>query len=215
MPIRTLTSFEHTVADAVVELGTLKGWEFAAFLKAPSGPLLEFITMMVPHGADPSNDIKSRMAPADRVVIHHNHLSQQSLSVPDWNGLTVFADQTFAHCEDGTRYWGKVIDETAVTHVLKKAMTVEVEAENFLFAILNSLKPDPTAVEFAHYYRKEVVNRAMKLAGFVDYEFSWDSKTTPPPPYPGSPAQTWSAGSIGSLICTHIDTAAARLAPTL
>lgn len=215
LPIRPLTRFEKIVADAVVELGNLKGWEFAAFLESPSGPLLEFITRMLPNGADPSSDILSRTAPAKRVVIHHNHLSQESLSFPDWTGLTVFAEQTFAHCADETHYWGKVISETAVNNVLSKAQTVEVAAENFLFNILNNNNCHPLSGLLAGFFRKEVINRAMKLCGYVDYEFFWGSLAVNPPPSSGRPAQNWSAGLMGLSICTQIDAAAAQLAPTL
>ncbi|GBR19619.1 hypothetical protein [Asaia spathodeae] len=215
MPIRALTPFEITVADAVVELGNLKGWEFAAFLEAPSGPLLEFITRMLPGGADPSNDILSRTAPENRVVIHHNHLSQESLSFPDWTGLTVFAEQTFAHCADDTCYWGKVINETEVNNVLSKAQTVEISAETFLFDILNNIDFSPLSAELAGFFRKEVVNRAMKLRGYVEYEFFWGSRAVNPPPSSGRPAQTWSAGTSGSCICTRIDEAATQLASIL
>lgn len=215
MPIRALTSFENIVADAVVELGNLKGWEFAAFLETSSGPLLEFITRMLPGGADPSNDIVNRTAPANRVVIHHNHLSQESLSFADWAGLTVFAEQTFAHCADNTRYWGKVINETAVNTVLNKAQTVETNAENFLFNILINISHLPRPAELASFFRKEVVNRAMKLRGYVEYEFFWGSLAVYPPPSSSGPTTTWSAGIAGTSICTHIDAAAAKLAPTL
>ena len=215
LPIRPLTRFEKIVADAVVELGNLKGWEFAAFLESPSGPLLEFITRMHPYGADPSNDILVRTAPANRVVIHHNHLSQESLSFPDWAGLTVFAEQTFAHCADGTCYWGKVIKATKVNDVLKKAQIVEINAENFLFKILNSNNSNYTNALLAGFFRKEVVNRAMKLCKYVDYEFLWGSLSVNPPSSSGRSAQNWSAGIMGLSICTHIDTAAAQLALTL
>ena len=57
MAIRPLTRFEQPIADAVVDLGNLKTWEFAAYLEKSNGPLIEFVTRMRADGADPSNDV--------------------------------------------------------------------------------------------------------------------------------------------------------------
>lgn len=213
--MRALTTFEEPIAKDVVQLGNIKFWEFAAFLETPSGKLLEFSTRRNSYGADPSMDIISRTAPADRVVIHHNHLSQESLSFADWHGLTVFAKETFAHCADGTVYWGKVADEAAVTAKINNQGTAEAQATNLLFQILQAQVGGPADAAIASFFRKEVINRAMKIRTWVEYEFAWGTYPAPPPSSSGNGTQTWFAGEIGKAICSLMDQAAAHLAPLL
>lgn len=215
MPIRALTTFENDIASEVVELGNLKLWEFAAFLEAPLGPLLEFSTRRNAFSADPSQEIINRTGSSQRVVIHHNHLSQESLSFPDWNGLTEFAEETFAHCADGTIYWGKVLKECAVKAKVNNPGTAETDAANLLFNILQKNYSSPYDTYIATFFRKEVINRAMRIRNWVEYEFAWGSNPIIPPPLSGGLPQTWSAGQIGQQISVYIDQAATALAPTL
>ena len=208
---RALHQFEVPIAEAVVDFGTAVGWEFAAFLKAPQGPLIEMRSQAQPDGADPSGDVKLLAAAGVPVVVHHNHLSQESLSGPDWFGLCELFSETFAHCADGTVYWGQAIDHPSI-----RASTTgsnDVPAMNALFSILDAAGVSDAA-DLSGFFRKEVLNRAMLVRGFVKYGYSWGNQPVNPRPGPGSP-QTGPAGITGASIDHLIDRAAAQLAPSL
>jgi len=211
LAVRPLTSFEAPIAKAVVDLGNLKSWEFAAFLESANGPLIEFITRMRADGADPSSDVTSRVAP---VVVHHNHLSQESLSIADWHGLTVFVSETFAHCADGSIYWGKVNDVAGVQRVRVKIQSVEMDAASIVSDILLD-QGVLNSADYGTFFRKEVINRAMKLAGFVEYEFAWGSDSVSPPHLHGGMPAPGPAGITGAQICSLIDAAAQKIATNL
>lgn len=213
MPPRILTAFETPIAAAVVALGSSRNWEFAAYLETDTGPLIEIRTLMLDNCADPSQDVHDRAATGARIVVHHNHLTQESLSFPDWNGLAKIFNETFAHCADGTVYWGRMLKHASVKHIIdSSAITVETNAEQCLFNILNA---GPCAAERAHFFRKEVVNRAMRQRGFIEYEFSWGTQNKQPYVGPGSPAAPGPAGILGTSLNTPIDEAAKLLAPSL
>jgi hypothetical protein len=156
MPLRSLTTFETPIAAAVVTLGSQQNWEFAAYLEAPTGPLVEIRTLMRDDGADPSQDVHAKAATGASIVVHHNHLSQESLSFPDWYGLATTFDETFAHCADGTIYRGRVLDCCQIKRIISgSALTVEQNAETHLFTLLNA-RNGPYPAELAHFFRKEV-----------------------------------------------------------
>ena len=215
MPPRSLTLFESPIADAVVKLGSLQKWEFAAYLSSPNGPLVEIRTLMRDDGADPSYDVWDLVKKNTPIVVHHNHLSQESLSHADWMGLTCGFDEIFAHCEDGTTYWGRVLAcPCVIKRVLQKYTTIETCAENNLFAILNALN-GPNAANLAHFFRKEVVNRAMGIRNFVEYEYSWGTHNIPPYVHVNAVPAHGSAGILGAGLNGYIDQAAQILAHTL
>jgi hypothetical protein len=219
MPPRPLTTFEIPIADAVIIFGLLKQWEFAAYLNTPNGPLIEMRCLMRDDCADPSQNVRSIAETGTQIVVHHNHLSQESLSFPDWNGLATLFDETFAHCADGTRYWGRVLNRPCVEKVIHcAAQTVEMNAENHLFSTLNNVPNQAnhpmTPAFLAHFFRKEVVNRAMRLRKFVDYEYSWGMQNIIPYFRPGQTAPG-PVGILGTVLEVYIDQAANVLAPTL
>lgn len=210
MPPRPLTAFEQPIAATVVRLGTANSWEFASFLEAPVGPLIELRTLMRDDACDPSQDVHATAARGTAVVVHHNHLSQQSLSFPDWEGLCDVFSETFAHCADGTVYWGKVLSRPDVVRVRSKSSRVELDATNALFAQLGDL---PHAAIVAEFFRKEVANRAMSDCGFVDYRHAWGTGTAVPYTRAGQPKLGTSAGLLGNMIDKQIDRAAQVIAP--
>lgn len=198
MAPRTLTSFEFPIASSVERLGTANSWEFAAFLESPTGPLIEIKTMMLDDRCDPSSDVHNAATNGKLIVVHHNHLSQESLSFPDWCGLSKIFDETFAHCADGTVYWGRVRDKKTVLSIIQgTAQTVQMNAETELFKLLNG---GPNAVDLASFFRKEVVNRAMLQRGIVEYEYSWGTGSTLPYVRPGSPPCPCPAGICGAAL---------------
>ncbi len=163
-------------------------------------------------GCDPSQDVHASAARGTAVVVHHNHLSQQSLSFPDWQGLCNIFSETFAHCADGTIYWGKVVSRPDVVRVLSKSSSVELDATNALFA---QLWHRSDAAVVAEFFRKEVANRAMRTRGFVDYQHVWGTDAAIPYARTGQPALGTSAGLLGNMIDQQIDRAAQVIAPTL
>lgn len=213
MPVRALTHFETAIAQNLVDLGNLKNWEFAAFVESPNGPLIEFITRMTDDGADPSSDVRNKATAGVDLTVHHNHLSQESLSFADWYGLATFFDETFAHCADGTCYWGRVINKAKVLDLhTNRAIAIENDALNALFSIIPN---GPDAAALSDFFRKEVVNEAMKLRGFVEYEVDWGHGHNPPYVRPGNQPPPGPAGIIGALLSHQFAAAAAVLAPTL
>ena len=167
---------------------------------------------MKDDSTNPSLDVYQKYSQNVPIVVHHNHLSQESLSKGDWKGLDKVFDEVFAHCADNTTYWGRMLDPHAVDRTFGPTMNAEVDAESALFGILS---PRPMAVDFAHHFRKEVINRAMRQRGYVEYEYQWGSGSTPPHPRPGGPAFTMGVGQYGALIDSEIDAAAMQLAPNL
>lgn len=210
MPPRSLTPFEVPIANAVVHLGSLKEWEFAAFLEAPTGPLIEMRTLMLPHGADPSQDVLNH-ARKGQLVCHHNHLSQESLSSADWNGLLDVFAETWAHCEDGSQYRGAVLDPVQVSKIIQTTyQCCEMNAMNTLVSTLVA-HGVADANPLGEFFRKDVVNRAMDLRGFVTYETLWGTNTTT-----RSAAQLgMPVGFAGRAINAHLDAAAQALAPLI
>lgn len=222
MPPRDLTDFETSIAAEVVSLGTQQDWEFAAFLEAPKdGPpkdgLIEMRTLRVTDRADPSMDVHLKAKMGAKIVVHHNHLSQESLSFADWRGLSSIFEETFAHCADGTIYWGRVLDRCAVEKMLRcKTQAVEVSAENLLFAILGQTTWSASATDLACFFRKEVVNRAMRICKYVEYEFAWGTTNiTAPSLINQSTLPFKTAGGLGAQLDTLIDKAAIKLAQNL
>jgi hypothetical protein len=212
--LRQLQSIEQTVADAVVRLGTLQGWEFGAFLESPSGPCIEIRTTLNPRGADPSLDVRQGKG-SGQLVCHHNHLSHESLSSADWRGLAQIFNETWAHCADETRYYGRVLDAEKVERVLnEKYEAIEIRAENDLVQILATQRQSE-ALSIAAHFRKEVINRALHIRGMVEYSFEWGTANILPPAPNGLPALTLNVGHYGRLFAATFDQVALALAPAL
>jgi hypothetical protein len=206
MAIRPLTKLEKQVAEALVSLAEVRSWEFAAFLETADGPLIEIRTLMRRDGADPSEDVHSRADQGAQIVVHHNHLTQESLSDADWKGLTELFSETFAHCSDGTMYWGRAKDKDAVRKVMETP-SLENDATNLLCQMIRS---DPDSSTVGAFFRKEILNRAMRVRGIVDYEYAWGSTNALPVGSPWSivtPANEW-----GKRFDRYINEAAKSLA---
>lgn len=173
MPPRPLTSFEMPYAARVVAEGMKDNFEHACFIETAIGPLLEVVTDCKDDRANPTQITLNFIAGGGRPILHHNHLSQESLSFADWSGASVMFDEVFAHCADGTVYWGRVLDHDGVAKVLARGEALEMTIMSTLHAKLG------LSVE-AEFFRKEVINRAMRAKHFVDYEVLWGSKSALP-----------------------------------
>ena len=168
-----MTEFESHVVSLLVTCGSKTKWEYVASLESPEGPLLEISTMKEPNRSEPGKLVKSAAEDGAKIIIHHNHLTMESLSSGDWRGLIEFPfAETHAHVSDGSRYWGKIIDKAAVQGVLDRWQSLEMNAMN---AFHSSAKVRETDMEGAceKFYRKHVIALAMREQQIVDYGFCW------------------------------------------
>ena len=206
--MRKLTSFEQGVAEAILSSADERPWEYAALLEGADGPQIGMFTSERADGVDLGDDVVKRAKEHGGVIVHHNHLSQESLSDDDWRGLIEVYAETFAHCADGTIYWGHAEDREAIAKVISSG-SVEWAAINGLSRLIE-FHPDYPSI--GTFFRKEVINRAMRIRGYVEYEYVWGSKNVLPhgPRAGGAPANVW-----GKDLNVHINEAARTLATTL
>lgn len=166
---RSMTDLEQKTALLLVEAGESSRWEYSASLECSTGPLLEFSTERLDYKANPSPSILAEILQWPNFVLHHNHLSGESLSLDDWRGASCLFKEIYAHCNDGTSYYGKVLDAEKVLSVIDNKESMEMNAENCLFNFTNNTKVDA-------FFRKEVICRALKIRGYVEYGNSWGTK---------------------------------------
>lgn len=168
--LRNMTDLEQITALLLVEAGECARWEYSASLHCPKGPLLEFSTEKLENQANPSSALLDSISNRPNFVLHHNHLSGESLSFADWRGASVYFNEIYAHCNDGTSYYGRVLNKKKVLSVIKnKKDFIEMNAENHLFNYTNNIQLDA-------FFRKEVICRALKIRGYVEYEYLWGAK---------------------------------------
>jgi hypothetical protein len=215
MSLRALTQFEVSLVQELVILGTTNNWEYATLLTSADGPSINGLqTSMRTDAVALTPEFLHSLPQPRSIIIHHNHLSQESLSDADWLGLNNFFLETFAHCEDGTIYWGQVINNFDVSRVLENYGLHECNASTILCNIMMGKGfYHNTLTDEATFFRKEIINRAMRIAGFVAYEFSWGVKSCAPST--NGPWIQCSVGSLGLKINDFIDLAAAELAKSL
>jgi hypothetical protein len=176
MTLRPLTSFEQLYADKVVQLGTDNNWEYAAYLAGCNGPLLELVTEELDNKAEPTPTVLDAIARGSHVVVHHNHLSQQSLSLADWNGAACLFSEIFAHCNDGTTYWGRAVRREAIKGMFDKGQFHTMQVMDMLCGELRNGVWHAHSTELGTFFVNEVINRAMALKKYVDYAYSWGHK---------------------------------------
>lgn len=167
--LRSMTNLEQKTALLLVEAGESARWEYSASFQCPTGPLLEFSTERLDNQANPSPSILTEIQRWSEVVLHHNHLSGESLSFDDWRGASCYFHEIFAHCNDGTLYYGKVLDEEKVLSVVNNKEFMETTAENCLFCYTGTPQLDA-------FFRKEVICRALKIRGYVEYGNLWGTE---------------------------------------
>ncbi|MER3383433.1 hypothetical protein [Pectobacterium aroidearum] len=168
--LRKMTDLEQKTALLLVEAGECARWEYSASLHCPDGPLLEFRTEKQHNQANPSSELLDSISVHPNFVLHHNHLSGESLSFADWRGASNYFNEIYAHCNDGTSYYGKVLNQEEMLSLINdKKDLIEVMAENHLFKYTNDTKLDA-------FFRKEVICRALNIRGYVEYGYSWGER---------------------------------------
>ena len=170
-----MTKFENSIASLVVRHGTENGWEYAASLEGPNGPLLEIITEKRDDRAKPGLHVMDRAKAGARIVIHHNHLSKESLSQADWLGLIDAPfDEMHAHTADGTHYWARILNCKAVRATAERWETLELDAmDAFSNSALQRYSGNSDPSGCSQFYRRHVIAKAMEQMNYVEYEFSW------------------------------------------
>ena len=169
-----MTAFENSIASLVVCYGRMTNWEYTASLESPNGPLLEIRTEKRVNGASPGSLVMALAKANTPIVIHHNHLTKESLSWDDWLGLidAPFAE-THAHVADGSHYWGSVRNTAAVRATRQLGESLEMDAMNaFDDSILKRNTVNVGSPDCSTFYRKHVISAAMKQKNYVEYEFS-------------------------------------------
>jgi hypothetical protein len=82
----------------------------------------------------------------------------------DWIGISSPFDEAFAHCADGTTYWGRVLDYDKVHAMLRGVQAHEMNAQNELTrALRNRQMPSAPIAGLAQVLLKDVLNRAVRL----------------------------------------------------
>ena len=204
---------KKNIANDLVKLGVMQDWEFAAFLETKDGPLIEIRTTRSPSSAEPSLNV-TNLASSHPLVCHHNHLSHESLSFADWNGLTDIFKETWTHCLDGTKYFGKVLQKRKVKEIIDtKRQSLLMNAQNQLTPLLIS-KSEPNSAILETFFCKEVVSRAMKQCGLVMYAVDWGTDMSCNLNINGKKYPR-NAGLYGTTYDADIDSAASVLARTL
>lgn len=181
--MRPLEPIEQQVASALIELARVREWEFSAALDLKEGKVVEFCTSMVRDGSDFAESVNNRArSNPQSITVHHNHLSKESLSWPDWNGLIEMRfKETFAHCDDGTTYWGRVIQENDVKNCFAKRSETDDLANRLLCEqFVGKVKNRQDEVWVTSFYIKHVVATAMSRKGYVKYDVHWGSHLRTP-----------------------------------
>ncbi|RZI43672.1 hypothetical protein EGT07_07840 [Herbaspirillum sp. HC18] len=179
MAIRTLTLLEQRCVDLITAGERTTGWEYAAYLESKDGPLIELLTRRNTFGADPPQDLIDMAQKGTRFVVHHNHPSQGSLSLADWNGAaTLNFEEIFAYSGDGTIYWGRGID-CAKLREFYSQNPIDQLAERLLCDDLVQAQRFDALPDVPSRFACEVANRAMKIKNYVDYEVRWGSTNVP------------------------------------
>jgi hypothetical protein len=205
---RALTPFEQTCVDEILKLGAANEWEYAGYLRSSDGPLIDLVTEKLRFRAEPTQQVHDAISSGAKVVVHHNHLSQESLSMADWNGTALLFDEIFAHSADGSQYHGRVIDRKAVKTLFHDAEALTIQVQSELAAHLRGLDEWDLSTLLGVRFGQEVINRALQLKGYVEYRFKWGSVPMVFT-HPVAGEQTISAGILGSHFDSVFDTVAA------
>lgn len=170
--MRKRSLLEIDIAKEVVCAGSGCEFEFAAFVDINTGECLSFKTDRNDYGCQPITEVKLAASHGAKIALHHNHLSRESLSWPDWNGAAniPFCD-VFAYCDDGTIYWGRMRKKDDFNKYSPSRGGWDVPAEDaFLqFAGANN-------VEWAARFKKHAINLALKEKDVVEYEVIFGTK---------------------------------------
>lgn len=171
-----MTALENKIAAFIIQHGTTNKWEYTASLESPNGPLLEIITEKLPNRANPGTVVMNAAKNGIPIVIHHNHLSQASLSQDDWFGLIQAPfSETHVHVDDKTHYWGQVVSFHSVLSTFNSLISgcsIDVFVENtFVNHAIHSCAPN--IVSQAAFFRGHIIASSMKQKKYVNYDVSW------------------------------------------
>lgn len=121
-----------------------------------------------PRGANASPLLQQHWSAAGRIILHHNHMSGESLSHLDWQALcTKPMDEIVAHAPDGSVFLGKPVDPVGTLTALTNWHNATIAADNAMMALMGRA---PNAATLAGKLSKHVLALALAENGHVTYE---------------------------------------------
>ena len=185
MLTRTLTPQERQAITALHAIGPLSGWEWIAAFDTNAIDLITFCTDRHPRGVGADPHLLAHWAAGGRCIVHHNHLSGESLSNKDWDALVSQpADEVFAHTDDRSIFQGIVVDRPGMAAALADWDSATNAADA---AFMAAMPPLPNLLDFTQQVSKHLLGCALASRGLAIYECqlgpSWSALVAA---YPGA-----------------------------
>ncbi|QNM83320.1 hypothetical protein H8M03_02950 [Sphingomonas sabuli] len=206
MLTRTLTPQEYQAITALHAIGPLSGWEWMAAFDTNAIDLITFCTDRHPCGVGADAALLAHWAAGGRCIVHHNHLSGESLSNKDWGALVSQpADEIFAHTDDGSIFQGLIVDRPGMAAALGKWRDATNAADA---AFMAAMPPLPNLLNLTNQLSKHLLGSALARRGLATYAYelgpSWSALVAA---YPGAIARGVSAA--GAVLQTEMPLSAA------
>jgi len=161
--------------------------EYLGGIDPATWKLICFRTNGRPDGVDLGQEIDAHIIAGGEIIIHHNHVGLHSLSGGDWTGLVENRGllESWVHCWDGTRYWGRLIPgrEQEVLNYCKittngsrHVRAVNLYTDKFT---LNQKFAEPKFATFIQEIGPHIVNTYMQKNSWVEYEAGFGEYMAP------------------------------------
>lgn len=177
MLTRTLTTEEQQAIVALHAIGPISRWEWMAAFDANAIDLITFCTDRHPRGVGADASLRAHWTAGGRCIVHHNHLSRESLSNKDWDALVSQpADEIFAHTDDGSIFQGQPVDRPELAAALAnwEAATYAADA-----AFMAAMPPLPNLIDLTEQLSKHLLGCALERRGLAVYTYemgpSWSA----------------------------------------
>jgi hypothetical protein len=164
---RSLSHAEQRSAVALNCLGLISGWEWLAAFDSNRTELLTFRTDRDPRRTNWDQELLDHWAAGGRCIVHHNHPSGESLSDADWLALVRYPlDEIFAHAEDGSIFYGRLLDAAAAPAALANWVAATNAADAAFMAALTGV---PDVLTITEQLSKHLVGEALSTRGVALY----------------------------------------------
>ncbi|MDD5587049.1 MAG: hypothetical protein PHY92_08880 [Alphaproteobacteria bacterium] len=172
--MRSLSQLENNVVSAIKGFSAIKTWEFSAAIKNKE-MLLYFGTQMIKDASELPCHVNEMAKNGVEITVHHNHLSNESLSWADWHGLAEIGYyETFAHAANGIIYWGQVINKDAVMNCYSNRTTIDNALQRVLPSVIVDRGFGRAYEDWANsFFEKHVLAESLKAKGYVNYDVDW------------------------------------------
>jgi len=169
MPVRPLSSDEIDCANTLRALGVITRFEWMAAYDVDLATAITFRTDRLPDGTDHDAAMRAHWDAGGSLIIHHNHPSDESLSINDWRALLDYpVTEIFAHATDGSIFFGSLLNRTSTAIALANFDDAGDAAEAVI--IKASPAPAEALLGLANLLRKHAVALALAQKGCVDYQ---------------------------------------------